>query len=464
MQLPNRLKTPSFLQKLQWIANPVKYLEKAFQQYPDIFTAEVIGFGDTLVFVNHPQAIKEILTNDRRTFTASSEVNRILRPIVGDYSLMMLDGEYHKQRRQLLMPSFHGERMRAYGQLIIHLTENIFSQLPLNKPFAAVYTMQEISLQVILQTVFGFYEGERCQKLKHLIPNLVMQLFRSPLVSSFLFFPFLQRDLGSLTPWGNFLRLREQVDELLYAEIAERRKHIDPDRFDILSSLMLARDEAGKQMTDRELRDELINLMISGHETTATAMAWGLYWFLKKPEVGEKILHELHSLGDSQDPMKIFQLPYLTAVCNETMRIYPVTVMTLPRVVQEPVELLGHQLEPGTTVVGSIYLAHRRQDVYPQPDEFRPERFLEKQFSPYEFLPFGGGARGCIGQALATFEMKLVLATILSKYQLALADQRSEKPQRRGVVIRPGNGVNVVITGQRTPQQSPTAMVTTPTL
>ncbi|OUL19607.1 cytochrome P450 [Nostoc sp. 106C] len=464
MQLPNRLKTPSFLQKLQWIADPVKYIENAVQEYPDIFTGEVIGFGDTLVFVNHPQAIKEILTNDRSTFVASSEVNRILQPIVGDYSLMMLDGESHKQRRQLLMPSFHGERMRAYGHLIINLTENIFSQLPLNKPFSALSTMQEISLQVILQAVFGFYEGERCQQLKHLIPTLVMELFRSPLISSFLFFPFLQRDLGSLTPWGKFLRLREQVDELLDAEIAERRKHLAADRIDILSLLMLARDEAGKQMTDRELHDELINLMISGHETTATVMAWGLYWLLKKPEISEKLLQELHSLGDSPDPMKIFQLPYLTAVCNEAMRIYPVSVMTLPRVVQEPVELLGHQLEPDTIVVGCIYLAHRRTDLYPQPEEFRPERFLERQFSPYEFLPFGGGARGCIGQALATFEMKLVLATILSKYQLGLADQRSERPQRRGVVIRPGNGVKIVITGQRMHQQSPTAMVTTPTL
>jgi cytochrome P450 family 110 len=463
MQLPNRLKTPSFLQKLQWIADPVKYIEIAVQKYPDIFTGEVIGFGDTLVFVNHPQAIKEILTNDRSTFVASSEVNRILQPIVGNYSLMMLDGESHKQRRQLLMPSFHGERMRAYGHLIINLTENIFSQLPLNKPFSALSTMQEISLQVILQAVFGFYEGERCQQLKDLIPTLVMELFRSPLISSFLFFPSLQRDLGSLTPWGKFLRLREQVDKLLYAEIAERRKCLVPDSLDILSSLMLARDEAGKQITDRELRDELINLMIAGHETTATVMAWGLYWLLKKPDISEKLLQELRSLGDSPDPMQIFQLPYLTAVCNETMRIYPVSVMTLPRVVQEPVELLGHQLELGTIVVGCIHLAHRRTDLYPQPEEFRPERFLERQFSPYEFLPFGGGARGCIGQALATFEMKLVLATILSKYQLSLADKRSERPQRRGVVIRPGNGVNVVITGQRTPQQFPTAMLTTPT-
>ncbi|OUL20285.1 cytochrome P450 [Nostoc sp. T09] len=464
MQLPNRLKTPSFLQKLQWIFDPIKYMKSAVQQYPDIFTGEVVGFGDNLVFVNHPQAIKEILINDRKAFAGSSKANRILQPLVGNSSLLVLDGESHKQRRQLLMPSFHGERMRAYGQLIINLTENIFSQLPLNKPFSALSTMQAISLQVILQAVFGFYEGERCQQLKHLIPTLVMELFRSPFISSFLFFPSLQRDLGSLTPWGKFLRLREQVDELLYAEIAERRQHLLPDRIDILSLLMLARDETGKAMTDQELRDEVIDLMISGHETTASAMTWGLYWILHKPEVYEKLLQELDSLGDSPDPMKIFQLPYLTAVCNETLRIYPIAIMTLPRVVQEPVEILGHRLEPGTKVIGCIYLAHQRADLYPQPKEFKPERFLERQFSPYEFLPFGGGARGCIGQALATFEMKLVLATIISRYQLSLADQRAERPQRRGLVVGPRNGVKIIITGRRMRQQSSTAMVTTPTL
>ncbi|WP_392532898.1 cytochrome P450 [Nostoc sp. C117] len=464
MQLPNRLKTPSILQKLQWIIDPVKYMESAVQKYPDIFTGEVIGFGDTLVFINDPQAIKEILTNDKKKFVASSKENGILQPIVGDHSLMMLDGEYHKQRRQLLMPCFHGERMRAYGQLIIHLTENIFSPLPLNKPLSAHSAMQEISLQVILQAVFGFYEGERCQQLKYLIPNLVMELFRSPLISSFLFFRFLQQDLGSLTPWGKFLRLREQVDELLYAEIAERRQNLLPDRIDLLSLLMSAKDATAEGMTDPELRDELINLMVSGHETTATAIAWGLYWILKKPKVYERVLDELDSLGDSPDPMKIFQLPYLTAVCNETMRIYPIGIMTLPRVVQEPVEILGHQLEPGTKVIGCIYLAHQRPDLYPQPKEFKPERFLERQFSPYEFLPFGGGARGCIGQALATLEIKLVLATIISKYQMVLADQHPEKPKRRGVVVGPGNGVKIVITGQRIRQQSPTAMVTTPNL
>jgi cytochrome P450 family 110 len=462
ISLPNLLKTPSFLQKLQWVTDPVQYMEKAAQHYPDIFTANIVGFGDTVLFVNHPEAIQEIFTNDRKKFAAVGEVNKILQPLIGDYSVMMLDGERHKRRRQLVMPSFHGERMRDYGQLNSNITEKVFSQLPLNQPFSARSAMQEISLQVILQAVLGLHEGARSEHLKHLL-TLLMDVFRSPLASSFLFFPFLQQNLGDWSPWGRFLRQRQQIDKLLYAEIAERRKQFDPDRIDILSLLMSTRDEAGKSMTDGELRDELMALMLAGYETTATSMTWALYWIHQKPQVHKKLLQEMDTLGDSPDPMSIFRLPYLSAVCNETLRITPVAMFTMPRVVQEPVELMGHPLEVGTAIVGCIYLTHQRKDVYPEPKQFKPERFLERQFTPYEFMPFGAGVRRCIGEALAMFEMKLVLATILSRYQLALADNKSEKLQRRGFTLAPANGVKMVIKGRRTRQDSLATMVTAPT-
>ena len=459
IQLPNILKTPPFLQKLQWVTDPVGYMEKAAQQYPDIFTARIVGFGDTVVFVNHPQTIQEILTNDRKKFAAVAEVNKIVEPLVGNHSVFLLEGAQHKQRRQLVMPAFHGERMRAYGQLISNLSEKVFSQAPKDLPFSARNIMQEISLQVILEAVFGMYEGERCQKLKYLLGSFLDD-FWSPLTSSLFFFSFLQQDLGTWSPWGNFLRRRQQIDELIYAEIAERRQQPDPDRIDILSMLISARDEAGQPMTDEELRDELFTLMIAGHDTTATAMAWALYWIHQNPEVLEKLLQELDTLGDSPDPMSIFRLPYLTAVCNETLRITPVVMLTLPRVVREPVELLKHRLEPGTVVVGCIYLTHQRQDLYPQPKQFQPERFLEQQFSPYEFLPFGGGARRCIGEALAIFQMKLVLATILSHYQFALADNQPERLQRRGFTLTPASGIKIAITGERMHQNSLDNMTT----
>jgi cytochrome P450 family 110 len=264
-----------------------------------------------------------------------------------------------------------------------------------------------------------------------------------------LFLSFLQKDLGSWSPWGRFLRQRQQIDELLYAEIAERRQQYDPDRIDILSLLMAAKDEQGEAMSDRELRDELMTMLLAGHETTASAMAWGLYWIHHVPQVREKLLQELDSLGESPNPMTVARLPYLTAVCNETLRLYPVAMLTFPRVAQERVELLGHQLEPGTTVGGCIYLLHQREDLYPHPKQFKPERFLEGQFSPYEFMPFGGGVRRCVGEALAQLEMKLVLATILSRYQLELFDNRPEKPRRRGITLAPAYGVKMVMTGQR---------------
>jgi len=463
MQLPNTLKTPSFLQKLQWVADPIQYMEKAAQQYPDIFTAEVVGFGDTVVFVNHPQAIQEILTNDRNKFAALGELNKIMQPFLGNYSLLMLDGDRHKRQRQLMMPSFHGERMQVYGQIITNLTEKILSQLALNKLFSARDITQDISRQVILQAVFGVYDGERFEQLKHLTP-LLLDSFRSPVTSSLFFFSFLQKDLGAWSPWGKFLRDRSSIDKLLYAEIAERREKPDPEKIDILSLLMSGRDEQGQLMTDGELRDQLITLMLAGYETTSTSMAWALYWIHHLPQVREKLLQELDALGDPPDPMSIFRLPYLTAVCNETLRITPILMFSFPRIVQKPCKLLGHSLEPGTVLLSSIYLTHRRKDLYPEPEQFKPERFLERQFSPYEFLPFGGGVRRCIGDALAMFEMKLVLATILSRYQLALADNQPEKLQRRGFTLAPANAVKMVITGQRARQQSRVTMATTPTV
>ncbi|NEU76468.1 cytochrome P450 [Hassallia byssoidea VB512170] len=457
MQLINPVKTPAFLQKIQWVADPVGYMETAVKEYPDIFTARIIGFGDTLVFVNHPQALQEILTNDRKKFAAPGDVNEIVQPIVGDYSIFMLEGDRHKKRRQLVMPSFHGERMRKYGELIRNITEKTISNLPQNQLFLARTAMQEISLQVILEAVFGLHEGERYQQLKRGL-TAISDLFRSPLTSSFLYFPWLQKDLGAWSPWGKFVRDRAAIDKIIYTEIAERRSSPDPNRIDILSLLMSARDEEGNPMTDQELRDELMTMLLAGYETTASAMAWALYWTHYKPEVRNKILQELDTLGDSPDPMSIFRLPYLTAVCNETLRIHPVTIFTFPRVVRESVELLGHKLEPGTNIVGCMYLVHQREDLYPEPKQFKPERFLERQFSPYEFIPFGAGARRCIGDALAQFQMKLVLATILSRYQLALTDNQPETPRRRGITLAPARGVKMVITGQRVRKESQLTM------
>jgi cytochrome P450 len=312
--------------------------------------------------------------------------------------------------------------------------------------------MQEITLQVILQVLFGLREGSRYQQLKPLLASL-LDMTGSPLRSSMLFFESLQQDWGYWSPWGRMLQRKQVVDELLYAEIAERRQHLNPDATDILTLLLLARDHQGEGMTDVELHDELMTLLIAGHETTATALAWALYWIHKLPSVRERLLGELEALGDTPDPMTIYRLPYLTAVCQETLRIYPIVPIAVPRVTKSPVQIMGQQFEPETLLAPCLYLTHHREDLYPEPKQFKPERFLERQYSPYEYFPFGGGTRLCLGFALAQFEMKLVLATILSNYELALGDQRPVKPARRGVTIAPAGGVKMVVTSQRQPQK-----------
>jgi cytochrome P450 family 110 len=444
--LPNLPMSP-WMQKLKWIADPVGYMQKAAQFCPDLFVAKVASFDQGFLFVQDPQAIQYVLTNDRQLFSAEGEINKFLEPLLGEYSLIMLSKEQHKKRRQLLMPTFHGSRMITYSELITKLTHQAMNSLPTGRNFTARKAMQEISLQVILEAVFGLYEGERAQKLKHLMAKMG-DTFSSSLTSAFLLLPFLQKDLGPLSPWGYYLRQRNKLDQLLYEEIGDRRANPNEERTDILSLLMSATDEEGNHLTDKELRDELLTLLFAGHETTATAMSWALYWIHKQPKVKSKLLAELASLGENPDCLAIAKLPYLTAVCNETLRIHPVAMLTFPRIVQEPVELLGHKLAAKTVITGCIYLMHHREDLYPNSQEFRPERFLEKQFSPYEFMPFGGGVRRCLGEALAIFEMKLVIATIMSNYELNLATNEPEKPARRGITLAPKNGVKMILTSK----------------
>lgn len=303
-------------------------------------------------------------------------------------------------------------------------------------------------MRVIMQAVFGVDRGERAEQLAHLLSKL-LDRSGSPLSVSMLYFPILQQEWGGISPWAIQMRCQRAVDALVYAEIAERRTHPDPSRTDILSLLMAAQDEAGESMTDVELRDELMTLLFAGHETTATALAWALYWLHKLPAVRDKLVAELDDLGADPDVNAIVKAPYLEAVCNETLRIYPVAMLTLPRVSLKSVTLAGREIPPETIVLGSIYSTHQRADLYPQPQEFRPERFLERKFSPFEFLPFGSGARRCIGSAFAMMELKLALAKILSRWELELVDKRDIHPKRRGLVTAPERPIQLLVKSQR---------------
>ncbi len=333
--------------------------------------------------------------------------------------------------------------MLTYGQQICEIAQQVIQDIQPGETFIARNLSEDITMKIILKVVFGLDEGWRFEKLKNLMTTW-LGLTSSPLSASVLLLPALQKDLGAWSPWGKYLRWRQQIDEKLTAEISERRQQEHSSRLDILSLLIDAKYEDGEVMSDAELRDNLLTILNAGHETTATAIAWALYWIHQQPEVHEKLLDELQS-SNTAEPIDIARLPYLTAVCQETLRIYPVVLFTFPRVTLRSVDLRGYQVEPQTYITPCIYLTHHREDLYPQPDKFQPERFIDRKYSSYEFMPFGAGSRQCLGQVFALFEMKLILATILSNYQLQLEEKASISPARRGFLVGPQGGVKMSI-------------------
>ncbi len=445
-KLPDGSKVPALFQLINWIVRPFDYLEECAEKYGDIFTMRLFGLPP-LVFIANPQGIKAIFSTDAKYFDVG-RTNDLARPILGNNSLIIMDGSRHKRERKLLMPPFHGEKIKSYASSICQITETVTSRWEIKKPFIARDMAQEITLKVIMQTVFGVSGGEKYERLRSLLANW-LDITASPVRSSFIFLKFLQVDLGAWSPWGNFIRTRQKIYNLLQAEIEERRTNPEKLDNDILSLMLSATDEDGQSMSDDQLKDELITLLVAGHETTATSLAWAFYWLEKSPEIKAKLLQEIDSLGKNPDPIEISRLPYLTAVCQETLRLYPIVPIAFGRIANQDLEIMGRYFESGTTFVPCIYLTHHREDLYPNSKQFKPERFLERNYTPYEFIPFGGGVRLCLGYALAMLEMKLVIASILSKYNLELADRKPIKPMRRGGTVAPSNGVPLVLTSFR---------------
>ncbi|MDY6939832.1 MAG: cytochrome P450 [Cyanobacteriota bacterium] len=424
---------------------PLDYWRTMGRKYGDIFTVRFFKLPPVTI-VSHPQGIQEIFEADPALFDAAHVNARFIHAFLGDNSVMVLDGARHQRTRQLLMPPFHGERMRSYAQLICQTTEDVMGGWSIDRPLRMRSSMQEITLRVILQAVFGLDRGVRYDRLRQLFGEMLDTLF-SPWKSLTVFFPLLQKDLGGWSPWGRFARQLEQVDELIYAEIAERRYHPQSGREDVLSLMMSARDGEGKAMSDVELRDELVTLLFAGHETVASSLAWAFYWIHRYPEVRERLVAELD--GVKPLPENWVQLPYLNAVCCETLRIVPILMFSFVRILKAPFEVMGYQFEPGDILVPSIYTTHYREDIYPEPERFRPERFLERKFSQGEYLPFGGGAHRCLGQAFAQSEFKLVLATVLHRAKLRLAEPKPVRAVHRGFTFSPKGGVKMVLENWR---------------
>lgn len=457
MPLPPGPATPPFRQLLQWLKDPLDYMERHHQAFGDLFLGYFLG--RPAIMVSGAQGMQEMMTHPQ--IAAPGELNELARPLLGSNSLTLLSEPEHQARRKLLMPPFHGERLWSYGQLIREITQGEMTRWTPGKAFEVRIAMQEITLRVILKAVFGLRDGVRLETLKKSLVER-FEMTAKGFGSSFIFLPFLRQDWGPWSPWGRIMQKQRDCDALIYAEIAERRANPDPERIDILNLLLSAVDEAGEGLTDVELRDELMTLLFAGHETTATSLTWALYLIHQHPAVYETLMAELESADP--DPLALYKLPYLTAVCNETLRLYGPAMLTFGRQTEAPVSLLGQEIPAGTALAGSIYLTHRDPDLYPEPERFRPERFLERNFSPYEFIPFGGGSRRCIGMALAQLEMKLILATILLGVKLEHRSPSAPlKPQRRGALLAMESGFTMAPLTETKPSVSSEYSVTTAT-
>ena len=429
----------SLLQTALYARDSYGYLADMQRKYGDPFT--IPALNGTLVITGTPAYIQQIFSADPDTFLSFGAT--AIEPVVGPNSLLLLTGARHRRDRKLLTPPLHGARMRAYGEMIRQAALAAMAAWREGQPFVMQTSTQWISLEVILRAVFGVQGDARIEAFRAAIIELV-----AAAVPSLLFFTWLRRPWGGLSPYNRYVKAHTVIDGLLRGEIAARRARPDEPRDDIMSMLISARDEAGEGMRDDELRDELMTLLFAGHETTGIALAWACYWLHRDPAVLDRLRADIDALGDDPEPDAIARLPYLDAVCNETLRLHPIAP-DVPRMLGRPFELAGYTLGPPYGVDAATTLVHRREELYPEPEVFRPERFLERRFSPFEFIPFGGGHRRCIGAAFATYELKIVLATFLRHAHLELTEPGEVLPARRNVVIGPATGVRMRLRERR---------------
>ncbi len=441
--LPPGPTAPRLVQSIRFAGWPLQTIAECGRRYGDCFTLRLIG-DRTTVFFSHPDAIRDIHAGDPDTFRGGEAAGRILEPLLGNHSLLMLDGERHLRERRLMSPPFHGERVHTYGRLVAEIAERVIATWPLGRPFPIHHEMQAITLEVMIRAVFGIDEGPKLLELRRRLEHF-LALADGP-GAALIVIPPLQVELGGLTPWGQYVRRKRAIDAILYAEMAKRRTEGTAGRDDILSLLLDARDEQGERMTDRELRDEMFTLLMAGHETTATSLAWVFYHLLRHADVLERLRTEL---GDGPlEPEHASRLEYLDAIVKEAQRLTPVVAFT-GRMLRAPARITGRELPAGIVVSPAIYLTHRRPDLWPEPERFRPERFLGTRPSPFHFFPFGGGVRRCIGAAFATYEMKVVLAEVVRRVDLRIAPGYRMRVVQRAVTHAPVRGMPVVMDARR---------------
>ena len=421
--LPPGPRLPRWFQTMGFVFASGTWVEANIRRYGDVITFRSL-FDPGFVMVFDPELVKDVFRGSPDQLRAG-EANALLGPILGERSVLLLDGAEHMRQRKLLLPPFHGDRMRTCVDWMREDADRSIDTWPRGEEFALLPHMQEITLSVIMRTVFGAED----EGLKRALREMVEPVGRN---RRGIILMAISRGRFGPVAGESFADRRKKVDEGIYALIAERRAQDDlADRKDVLSLLLLARDENGEPMSDKELRDELVTLLVAGHETTATGLAWAFELMNRNPHVKEKA----KGADDA----------YLDALVKEVLRIRPV-ISGVGRVVRgEPFQLGDHVIPPGTEINPSIAFIHRRQDRYPQPGEFRPERFLDGN-SPdtYTWLPFGGGTRRCLGASFAMMEMRVVIRQVLERTDLKPARRMAERGVRRSVTYGPKHGARVI--------------------
>jgi cytochrome P450 len=428
--LPPGPGAPPLAQTLHWLFAPIQFMEACRRRFGDAFSVRFVGFEAPMVMLADPQAIRALYAEPAHGLPPGRTV--ALRPIMGARSVLLLVGPAHLERRRLMLPAFHGERVRAYEATMREIVEAEIDRWPLRDELALHARMRAITLEVILRVVFGVTDHARLERLRELLPRLLDGTASIALSLRVM----LARRRGRPDPLASFADLNAEIDQVLMDDIAARRDAGgggDDERGDVLSLLLAARFEDGSAMSDRELRDQLVTLLLAGHETTATALAWTFDLLVHAPATLDRLTAELR-VGDGEG--------YLRAVITEALRLRPVVPLAGRQLARE-LRIDGLTLPVGTDVTPAIWLAHTRPDLYPQPYDFRPERFLDHAPATYGWIPFGGGIRRCLGVAFAELEMRVVLSSVLARLDLTPVSGRSERVQRRNITFSPRHGTRV---------------------
>jgi cytochrome P450 len=398
------------------------------RRYGDTFSVQ-LGPSTDVVFLSDPVSVAEVFQGPPEHMNMG-DINGLFRRVLGRNSLLVLDGDEHMRQRKLLLPPFHGERIARHREAMVEAADDDIATWPIGEPFSLQPRMQAMTLNVILRAVFGLEDGPRRDELRVLLARL---LELNTTIATTL--PQLRIELGGLSPWGRLMRCTDAVDRALYAEMARRREESRGDQDDVLSLLLGAHDEAGEPMKDKEIRDQLLTMLVAGHETTATALAWAFERVVRHPHVVDRLRADIEE-GDSR---------YLDAAIKESLRLRPVVPITA-RKLSAPLVVGGRRYAAGTVLMPCIFLLHRNPEVYEKPNEFRPERFLDGQPATYAWIPFGGGVRRCLGASFALLEMRIVIEAVLRNLDVRPVERRDERIVRRAFTLSPRRGARVVAT------------------